>query len=76
MHKKGCTKKYDKVLERIGRIKQKYSKAAKQYQIDVEKDDKTGNAIKIGWLHRPAPETTENGVYFHENWARKLVPAM
>jgi transposase len=74
LHKKGCTKKYDKVLERIGRIKQKYSKAAKQYQIDVEKDDKTGNAIKIGWLHRPAPETTETlpGVYClrtsHENW--------
>jgi len=74
LHKKGCTKKYDKVLERIGRIKQKYSKAAKQHQIDVEKDDKTGNAIKIRWQHCPAPETTETlpGVYClrtsHENW--------
>ena len=74
LHKKGCTKKYDKVLERIGRIKQKYSKAAKQYKIEVEKDDKSGNANLVRWLHQPAPDTTDTfpGVYClrtsHKAW--------
>ena len=31
LHKKGCLKKYDKVLEKIGRLKQQYSKDAKHY---------------------------------------------
>ena len=36
LHKKRCVKKYDKVLERIGRIKQRFSKAAQQYEIEVK----------------------------------------
>ncbi len=42
LHKKGCVKKYDKVLVSLGRLKQKYSRAAKNYQITVKKDKKTG----------------------------------
>jgi len=49
LHKKRCLKKYDKVLEKIGRLKQQYSKAAKHYNIKVSKDEKSGNAIKIDW---------------------------
>jgi len=65
LHKKRYVKKYDKILERIGRIKQKYSKATKQYEIKVKKDKKTGNAIKITWNHKPALKTKEGlpGVY-------------
>jgi len=47
LHKKGCVKKYDKVLESLGRLKQKYSRAAKLYRITVKKDKKTGNAVQI-----------------------------
>lgn len=74
LHKKGCVKKYDKVLERIGRIKQKNSKAAKQYKITIKKDDKTGNASEIIWEHKPKTSTTETlpGVYClrtsHNDW--------
>lgn len=34
IHKKGCTKRYDKVLERVGRLKEKYKQIARFYQID------------------------------------------
>ena len=65
LHKKGCVKKYDKVLERIGRIKQKNPKASKQYKITVEKDDKSGKATLITWKHAPKTDTKDKfpGVY-------------
>jgi len=33
--KKGCTKIYEKILERVGRVRQKYPKASKLYKIKV-----------------------------------------
>lgn len=58
-------KKYDKVIEKIGRLKQKFSKAAKLYTISVDQDKKSGNASKITWKRKPAPDTTDTypGVY-------------
>lgn len=65
LHIKGRLKKYDKVLEKIGRLKQKYSRASKLYKIDVTKDKKSGNAIKINWIQKAEPETKDGfpGVY-------------
>ncbi len=65
LHKKGCVKKYDKVLESLGRLKQKYSRAAKQYQITVKKDKKTGNAVRITRKRKQLPNSTDShpGVY-------------
>lgn len=58
-------KKYDKVLEKIGRLKQQYSKASKLYNIDVSLDKKSGNAVKISWIRKDDPETKDGlpGVY-------------
>ncbi len=58
-------KKYDKVVEKIGRLKQQFSKAAKLFTVTVTKDDKSGNARKITWQRKPAPDTTDTypGVY-------------
>lgn len=58
-------KKYDKVLEKIGRLKQQYSKVSKLYRINVVKDEKTGNAIKINWNRKEDTETKDGfpGVY-------------
>ena len=58
-------KKYDKVVEKIGRLKQQYSKAAKLYRVQVEKDEATGNAKKITWQRKDVPATTDTfpGVY-------------
>jgi len=65
LHKKRCLKKYDKVLEKIGRLKQQYSKAAKHYNIKIYKDEKSGNAVKITWKRQVAPDTKDSlpGVY-------------
>jgi transposase len=58
-------KKYDKVVEKIGRLKQQFSKAAKLFTVTVTKDNKSGNAAKITWHRKPAPDTTDTypGVY-------------
>ena len=65
MHKKGCLKKYDKVLEKIGRLKQQYSKAAKHYKIEVSKNEKSGDAVKILWTRQTLADTKDSlpGVY-------------
>ena len=65
LQKKGCLKKYDKVIEKIGRIKQKYSKASKLYKINVVKDEQNGNAIKINYVRQVIPDTNDGfpGVY-------------
>jgi hypothetical protein len=44
LSKKGATKQYDKVLERIGRLKEKYALAAQYYDITLTKDDSSGKA--------------------------------
>ncbi|MEA2085405.1 MAG: IS1634 family transposase [Thermodesulfobacteriota bacterium] len=65
LHKKRCLKKYDKVMVKIGRLRQQYSRVSKQYTISVEKDNTSGNATKITWQQKPAPNTTDTypGVY-------------
>ncbi len=49
IRKKGCTKRYDKVLERIGRLKERYKPLSRFYQIDVEEKD--GVAVHIRWQY-------------------------
>ncbi|MBW2663568.1 MAG: transposase [Deltaproteobacteria bacterium] len=52
-------------MEKIGRLKQKYSKASKLYTINVSKDEKSGNADKINWVRQTPPDTKDGlpGVY-------------
>lgn len=65
LHKKRCLKKYDKVLEKIGRLKQQYPKGAKHYKIEVIQDEKTGNAVKILCSRQTLSDTKDSlpGVY-------------
>lgn len=75
--KKGCLKNYDKVLGKIGRLKNQYSRVSKYYTISVEKEKKGENAVKITWKQQPAPETKDTfpGVYClrtsQSNWDEK-----
>ena len=77
--KKRCLKKYDKVMVQIGRLRQKYSRASKQYTISVEKDDISGNATKITWQQKAVENTTDSypGVYClrtsHTDWDETLL---
>ena len=64
--KKSGVKRYDKVCERIGRLKQKYPSAHRIYQIDIEKNEKE-ICTNISWKQIPKvakQETEECGVYF------------
>ena len=62
IHKKGGTKKYGKVMERIGRIKERYSAANKHYEIEVTEKD--GLATEVHWKRKPQASQSGEGVYF------------
>lgn len=63
LHKKGATKRYEKVLERLGRLRQKYSRAAQYYEISVEQDLSSGKATAIHWQRTTPIAKTLPGVY-------------
>ena len=63
LHKKGAVKRYEKVLERLGRLRQKYSRAAQYYEIRVEKDPPSGKATAIHWQRTTPIAETLPGVY-------------
>jgi transposase len=62
--KKGGTKRYDKVIERIGRLKEKYSSIARYYTIEVEQHN--GRAVSLHWKLDKADKSNErfSGTYF------------
>jgi len=55
------TKRYDKVVERIGRLKEKYKLVSHLYKITVEKDSETDKAKDITWSHKKTEKTS--GIY-------------
>ena len=62
--KKGCNKKYDKVMEKIGRLKEKYKKVNKYYDIAINADEDNILAESITWKQRTDAVNTENyGMY-------------
>lgn len=63
IHKKGCTKRWDKVLQRIGRLKEKYKRIARFYEIHVEERD--GLASRISWTYlKKQSDDRFSGAYF------------
>ena len=66
LSKKGHTKGYPKVLEMIGRLREKYPRASMLYEVDVQLDQTSGTRAKaILWKKRPQYETqcTFEGCY-------------
>ena len=65
LNRKGTVKNYVKILERIGRLREKNSRVAQDYQIDVTPDEQHKNAVAITW-QRQAPSADKDrhcGVY-------------
>ena len=56
-------KNYEKVLTRIGRLRQRYSRVARFYDIRLEKDEASGNATALVWMRVIPTEDTLPGVY-------------
>jgi transposase len=63
LHKKRTVKQYDKVLERVGRLKQKYARVAQHYEVNVEHDQTTGKATALHWRRTRTLADTWPGVY-------------
>lgn len=65
LHKKGGTKRYDKVVERLGRLKERHARAAQHYRVHIERDGDTDKARAIDWEYAPAEASraTHPGVY-------------
>ena len=61
LHLRNGTKRYDKVVERIGRLKEKYKLVSHYYKVSVEKDSETDKAKKIIWSHKKTEKTS--GIY-------------
>lgn len=75
LHKKGGTKKIEKVWERIGRYKEKHRYVSSAYHISVTEED--GKATAIHWTikENKVKEDKSKGIYFirtnHENMEEK-----
>ncbi|MCK5188964.1 MAG: IS1634 family transposase, partial [Methylococcales bacterium] len=65
LSKKGTIKKYTKILERIGRLREKNSHVAQDYRIEVIADEEKSNAIRIEWQREPQSEQKDKhcGIY-------------
>jgi len=65
LNKKGTVKKYSKILERIGRLREKNRRISPDYQIEVIADDEKKNAIRIEWKREPQSKQKDQhcGVY-------------
>lgn len=59
-----ATKKYAKVLQKLGRLAEKYKAVAMLYQVEVITDSDKENAIEIRWSKKPhAVHKKEAGIY-------------
>jgi len=61
LSKKNGTKRYEKVIEKIGRLKERFKRVAHCYEVIVEKDPETNRAAAIHW-HLKETENN-NGLY-------------
>ena len=63
LQKKGTVKKYEKVVERVGRLKQKHSRVAQFYEVTVTPDKDNVKAISIQWERKESVTDSLHGVY-------------
>lgn len=69
---KGGTKRYDKVLLRVGRLKEKYASIAQYYRIEVSQ--KEGKATSVRWTFEKTDKAEQrfSGSYFLRTTRRDL----
>ena len=63
LSKKGGTKKYSKICERIGRLKEKHSKVAQHYVVEAIANETKEFASDITWEHQPKESGKSAGIY-------------
>jgi hypothetical protein len=72
LHQPRRGKDYAKVLVRIGRLRQRYDRVSRYYDIRLEKDEASGRATALHWERIAPTEDTRPGVYClrtnHTDW--------
>ena len=65
LSKKGTIKQHAKIVERLGRLKEKYARAAQHYEVTVTADDEGDKAVSISWkrVEKANSQATHPGVY-------------
>lgn len=63
LHLPRRVKDYEKVITRIGRLRQRYARVARYYDIRLEKDEASGHAKVLHWSRVVLTEDTLPGVY-------------
>jgi len=64
LHKKKGTKKYEKVMERLGRLKEKFSRVNPLYDINVTPDEQNKYTLAITWTRNENKASTKQaGIY-------------
>jgi len=61
LHLRNGTKRYDKVVERIGRLKERFKLVSHHYNVSIEKATETQKAKNITWSHKKTEKTS--GIY-------------
>ena len=64
LHKKGGTKRIEKVWERIGRLKQKHKHVSSAYNISVTEQDEKATAIRWTIKENKIKDDKSKGIYF------------
>lgn len=58
LHLRNGTKRYDKVVERIGRLKERFKLVSHHYNVSIEKATETDKAKNITWSHKKTEKIT------------------
>jgi len=58
LYRRGGTKRYDKVLERVGRLKERYRVVSHLYTVTVDNYTETGTAKEITWSRKKEEKTS------------------
>lgn len=61
--KKGTVKKYDSIQQKIGRLKEKYSKVGCQFKINITGDEKKEFVTQLTWTIHPEKQSKAPGIY-------------
>jgi len=61
LKKKYCIKQYDKVIEKLGRLKERFKRVARRYEITVYKQEGTDKVQAITWERKQYPQ--QSGFY-------------
>jgi transposase len=61
LYLRGGTKRYEKVVERVGRLKERYKLVSHLYKVTIEKDTETDKAKEITWSRKKTEKTS--GIY-------------